>query len=108
MKCISSRAKGTARYHCEENVADPPSGDSASSGSSSKWPVDAEPFLHIVLVTAGLCLWYGYTHSQTEVFPFENKLIYVESKSVMLALNWTGADSNGESKKPMGHILSTT
>ena len=29
-----------------------------------------------------------------EVFPFKNKLVYVESKSGMLASNWAGPDSS--------------
>ena len=41
--------------------------------------------LHVVpFVPHSLCSWYGYTHSlnsETEVFPFKNKLVYIESKS---------------------------
>lgn len=75
-----------------------PSGYSESYSSSSRWFVWTEPFPHIVVfVTDSLPVWWcGYTHSLTvkQGVPFRNKLVYVESKSVVLASNWTGPGSD--------------
>lgn len=44
--------------------------------------------LSFVLLRASVCdMAIPQSDSETKVFPFKNKLVYVESKSVMLASN---------------------
>lgn len=73
-----------AHDHCREKVANCLL-DRAGVPALPEVVCPCWTILHVVpFVTHGLCSWYGYTHSlnsETEVFPFKNKLVYIESKS---------------------------
>lgn len=95
MKYLSSSSRGTARSQCEDNITNPPSGYGCNYSSIRRSFVPNILFtLSFLSLIACVCGFAVPTVCGTEVFPFKNKLVYLEKRLVMAVSNWIGLDSD--------------